>query len=138
MRKLQATAASLTLFATASLALAQNAAFGPEFQVNTTTTSYQYGVSIANIGPSCNFVVIWDSKGQDGSATGIVGRLFDASGAPVGGEFPVNVTTTETQGLASVASNAAGNFVVTWTDGTVGNAGTYEVRARRFDASGAP
>ena len=139
MRKFQAAAASLTLFAGASLARAQRSpGFGPEFQVNTTTTSYQYGVSVANIGASCNFVVIWDSNAQDGSSTGVFGRLFDASGAPVGAEFPVNVVTTGAQGLANVASNAAGNFVVTWTDGTPGNPGTYEVRARRFDSSGAP
>ena len=111
---------------------------GSQFQVNQYTTSDQSGAAVANVGPSCNFVLVWSSDGQDGSETAVVGRLFDASGAPTGGDFLVNVTTTGVQGLPSVASNPAGNFVVTWSDGTSGNPGSYEVRARRFDASGTP
>jgi hypothetical protein len=66
--------ASLGLFAVAALARAQAPVFGPEFQVNTTATSYQYAPSVANIGAESNFVVAWSSDGQDGSHTGAVGR----------------------------------------------------------------
>src|SRR6185295_7506628 len=39
---------------------------------------------------------------------------YDAAGAPVGGEFPVNTYTTGTQGRSVIASDANGNFVVVW------------------------
>jgi hypothetical protein len=111
---------------------------GLEFQVNDFTTGDQKGVAVANVGASCNFVAVWSSDGQDGSDTAVVGRLFDAAGNPAGGDFVVNVATTGAQQLPSVGSNPAGQFVVTWTDGALGNPATYEVRARRFDAAGVP
>src|SRR5262245_16449406 len=130
--------APLVGIALATLARAQTPVFGPEFQVNATTTSYQYSAAVANVGPSCNFVVVWTADGQDGSHTGIEGRLFDSAGAPTGGEFAVNVSTTGYQLVPRVASNAAGNFVVTWSEYVPGSGLSAEVRARRFDASGAP
>ncbi len=129
--------ASMALFALAALAIGQAPVFGPEFQVNTTTASYQYAPSVANIGPASNFVVVWSSDGQDGSQTGAVGRLFDAAGTPLGGEFAVNVSTTGYQDRVLVGSNAAGNFVVAWTE-FVSYDASYEIRARRFDSSGTP
>ena len=129
--------ASLAGAALSAVAQAQLVS-GSAFQVNGFTTGVQSGAAVANVGPSCNFVVVWSSDGQDGSDTAVVARLFDAFGAPASGDFLVNVTTTGVQGLPSVASNPAGNFVVTWSDGTPGNPGSYEVRARRFDASGTP
>ncbi len=129
--------ASLAGFAIAGLAIGQAPVFGPEFQVNTTTTSYQYAPSVANIGPTSNFVVVWSSDGQDGSETGAVGRLFNAAGTPLGGEFAINVSTTGYQDRVLVGSNAAGNFVVAWTE-FVSYDASYELRARRFDSSGTP
>jgi hypothetical protein len=135
MRKLYA--ALLGLFAAAAVARSQAPVFGPEFQVNTTTTSYQYAPSVANVGPASNFVVAWSSDGQDGDHTGAVGRLFDATGAPLGGEFAINVSTTGYQDRVLVGSNAAGSFVVAWTT-FVDYTASYEIRARRFDSSGTP
>ncbi len=129
--------ASLALIAVASLARGQAPVFGPEFQVNTTTTSYQYAPSVANVGPTSNFVVVWSSDGQDGDHTGAVGRLFDAAGTPLAGEFAVNVSTTGYQDRVLVGSNAAGNFVVAWTE-FVSYDASYEIRARRFNSSGTP
>jgi S-layer homology domain len=129
--------ALLAFFAIAALARGQAPVFGPEFQVNTTTTSYQYAPSVANIGPASNFVVVWSSDGQDGSQTGAVGRLFNAAGTPLGGEFAINVSTTGYQDRVLVGSNAAGNFVVAWTE-FVSYDASYEIRARRFDSSGTP
>ena len=88
MRKIQV--ASLALFALCAVASAQAPVFGPEFQVNTFTTSFQYSSGVANLGPSCHFVVTWASDGVDGNLTGVVGRLFDEQGNPIGGEFAVN------------------------------------------------
>lgn len=86
---------------------------GPEFQVNTYTTGPQYGADVA-AGADGRFVVVWSGRGQDGDSAGVLGRLFDPSGAPLGPEFLVNTYTTSTQASPAVAMNAAGAFVVVW------------------------
>jgi hypothetical protein len=133
--------ASLSGLAFAAVASGQGIgvlASGLEIPVNEYTTGDQKSVSVANVGPNCGFVAVWSSEGEDGSDTAVVGRLFDVDGNAIGGDFVVNVATAGAQGQPAVGSNAAGQFVVTWTDGTPGDPTTYEVRARRFDASGAP
>jgi hypothetical protein len=109
---------------------------GPELQVNTYTTGEQYAAAIAS-GPSGDFVVVWHGGGnQDGSAYGVFGRRFDASGTAVGGaEFLVNEVTVGVQGLPSVAVDGAGHMVMAWVapDGD-----DYGVFARRFDSAGNP
>ncbi|HLA77784.1 MAG TPA: hypothetical protein VJU18_09415 [Vicinamibacteria bacterium] len=86
---------------------------GPEFQVNAFTTGPQYGADVAVAGDG-HFVVVWGSRGQDGDSAGVLGRLFDPSGTPLGPEFLVNTYTTSTQASPAVAMNADGAFVVTW------------------------
>ncbi len=86
---------------------------GPEFQVNTYTTGPQYGADVAAAGDG-RFVVVWGGRGQDGDSAGVLGRLFDSVGTPLGPEFPVNTYTTSTQASPAVAMNATGAFVVTW------------------------
>ncbi len=137
MRKL--VLASLGAFAIATFAAAQAPVFGPEFQVNTYTTNHQYGATVANVGPTGNFVVAWNDQGQvDGDLGGIRARLFDVTGSPLGGEFPVNAIGTNDQGLARVGSNANGDFVVTWTDNGTSPTGAYQIYARRFSSTGTP
>ena len=109
---------------------------GGEFQVNTYTTGYQDYPSVAMDG-SGNFVVVWESGGQDGSNSGIFGRRFDSTGSPKGGEFQVNVTTTGYQNYPRIGSDAAGNFAVVWQSLNVDGSG-QAVIARRFDSSGNP
>jgi hypothetical protein len=89
------------------------APLGPEFRVNTYTTSYQGFPSVAS-DSSGNFVVAWTSLAQDGSSYGIFGQRYASSGAPLGPEFGVNTYTTDVQSRASVASDSSGNFVVVW------------------------
>jgi hypothetical protein len=89
---------------------------GTEFQVNTYTTDDQEHTAIA-MDAAGNFIVVWDSYGQDGSKEGIFGQRFDSSGARVGTEFQANTYTTNEQEDPSVAMDAAGNFVVTWYSG---------------------
>jgi hypothetical protein len=106
---------------------------GGEFQVNTYTTGFQSFATVAVGGPG--FVVVWRSHNQDGSSYGIFGQRFDASGAPVGVEFPVNTYTTGIQHGPVVAADSDGNFIVAWrSDGQDGSLGG--VIGRRFDASG--
>ncbi|HTR02387.1 MAG TPA: S-layer homology domain-containing protein [Thermoanaerobaculia bacterium] len=131
-------AASVAFFAGSILARGQTPVMGPEFQVNTTTSGLQYYAAVASLGSSNNFVVVWTSDGQDGSAYGVFGRRFDTTGAAQSAEFQVNVNTTGYQGIPRIGSNADGNFVVTWTEYVSGGGASYEVRARVFDASGTP
>ncbi|HEY9642830.1 MAG TPA: cadherin domain-containing protein, partial [Coleofasciculaceae cyanobacterium] len=96
----------------------------------------QQSSSVA-IAPDGSFVVVWESNGQDGDKWGIYARRFNAAGVPQGNEVLVNTTTTRSQRNPSVAIDATGNFVVTWTS-DAGVADGQEVYARRFNADGTP
>lgn len=48
---------------------------GGEFQVNSYTTGAQAYARVASLGSS-TFVAVWNSEGQDGSLTGVFGRLL--------------------------------------------------------------
>ena len=98
---------------------------GSQFQVNTYTTNNQSAPSIASEGAG-KFVVVWHgygSFGADSSGASIHGERYDASGAPIGGEFQVNTYTTGGQLHPSVASSPDGkSFVVVWqSDGSAGS-----------------
>ena len=94
---------------------ASGLAQGSEFRVNTYTTGTQGGFSTGN-GPSVamdsvgDFVITWQSYGEDGSSYGIYGQRFNASGATQGSEFQVNTYTTGSQKEAKVAMDSAGDF----------------------------
>ncbi len=107
-------------------------ASGKEFTVDqyTGTDQLHSDVALADDG---SFVVVWQSVGQDAGTAGIYARRYDAAGQAIGNEFRVNQSTaTLNESAPSVASDASGNFVVTWTtDG-------MEVYSREFDALGNP
>lgn len=86
-----------------------------------------------------NFVVVWSGNGP-GDADGVFVQRYQADGTRVGGEVRVNVTTTGAQRIASVAMDAAGNFVVVWMspNNRTPTTGYGEVRARLFSSSGTP
>jgi hypothetical protein len=92
---------------------ATGAPLGPEFRVNTHTTSYQYRPRVA-ADPSGNFVVAWQSFSQDGSGYTVVGQRYESSGLPLGGEFQINTSTTDAQIMPSLATDPTGSFVVVW------------------------
>jgi hypothetical protein len=107
---------------------------GPELQVHTYTTSDQMYPAIAT-DDSGDYVIAWTSYGQDGDGYGIYAQRFDAAGAPVGGEFAVNTTTTGDQTLAGVAMDSDGDFVITWTSNGQDGSGDG-VFAQRYDSAG--
>jgi hypothetical protein len=111
---------------------ANGAKLGGEFQVNTGTTFYGYfnHPSVAT-DPAGDFVVTW--MNSDGDFFGAAAQRFSASGAPLGGEFEVNTYTTGAQGLPTVAMDATGNFVITWSQ--FEGAGE-RVMGQRFDPNG--
>ncbi len=110
---------------------------GSEFQVNTFTTGYQYGASLASAS-SGDFVVVWTNYvGQDGSYAGVFGQRFNKSGAADGGEFQVNTYTTGSQGQPKVSTRTNGDFVVVWR-GFSQDGSSAGIFGQRYDASGAP
>jgi hypothetical protein len=110
---------------------------GPEFPVNSYTTSNQHISSVASNG-SGNFVVVWTTyAAQDGNDYGIFGKRFLPDGTPQGIEFPVNSYTTNRQRHPSVASDVNGNFVVVW-DSYLQDGNSYGVFGRQFLQDGTP
>jgi hypothetical protein len=109
---------------------------GEEFQINSFTIGAQTYPSVAS-DASGNFVVVWDSNGQDGSGKGIFGQRYDSAGVPLGSEFRVNSYTTNAQSMPFVALDAGGNFVVAWH--SYFQDGSYlGIFGQRYDAGGVP
>ena len=128
--------------ASATLQQAWGGLLGNDFQVNITTNHKQTtdapgGGSQQAVAydASGNFVVVWTSDNQDGDEEGVYARRFNALGNALTGEIRVAQTSDEEQRYARVASDAAGNFVVTWSskDQDGDNEGVY---LRRFSAAG--
>jgi VCBS repeat-containing protein len=107
---------------------------GGEFQVNTTTANEQTAPTVA-MDAGGDFVVIWSSLGQDGSVTGVYAQRYNAAGVAQGGEFRVNTTTANNQNAPTVAMDAAGDFLVTWSSYGQDGSG-WGVYAQRYNSAG--
>ena len=108
---------------------------GARIRVNTYTTNSQRNPSVA-MDSAGNFVVVWESSGQDGSSSGIFGQRVDAAGVLLGDEFQVNTSTVDDQILPAVAMGASGNFLVVWQHPSeFGGAGIF---GQLFDSGGNP
>ncbi len=88
-----------------------------------------------------NFVVVWESDGQDGKNEGIYARLFAADGLPLAGqpnEFQVNTGITDgAQTAPAVAMNTDGAYVIVWqTEDTDPASDKSEIYARLVDKDG--
>jgi hypothetical protein len=105
-----------------------------EFRVNGTTTGDQMYSTVAVDGTG-NFVITWSSNGQDGSGWGVYARRYNASGVAQGSGFRVNTTTTGDQMYSSVAADAAGDFVVTWSSNGQDGSG-WGIYAQRYNLLG--
>jgi hypothetical protein len=106
---------------------------GGEFQVNTYTDNTQWAPSVA-VDSDGDFVVAWQSYGNDGDLWGVAARRYNAAGAAQGGEVQVNTTTAGIQAFPSVAVQDDGDFVVAFhsSPSPTGDVGTFDVRARDF------
>jgi hypothetical protein len=113
---------------------AHGAAVGTEFRANTFVLDHQQMPSAAALEDG-GFVLVWQSRNQDGIGLGVFGKRFDANGQAVGVEFQANTFTRGDQDVPDVAGLADGGFVVTWQsqnqDGN--NTGIF---AQRYDAAG--
>lgn len=109
---------------------------GPELPVNVHTTSEQGQPKVAVDG-SGGFVVTWQSRETALAPLEVLARRFGPDGDPLGGELTVNFDTPESDFQPAIAANAAGEFVVSWSQ-----LESYymisETHARFFSATGEP
>ena len=114
-----------------------------EFLVNQNNTNFvqetsgqdrgsHQSVSVAANG---DYVVVWTDEVTSGNFADVYAQQYYANGDIKKAAFQVNTYATGEQQWASVASDASGRFVVTWTsEGQDGNGeGVY---LRRFEADG--
>ena len=87
-------------------------ALASEFQINSYTPGMQNYPEVA-LAADGEFVVAWQSYGQDGFENAILARRFAGAGVPVTPEFLVNAHHTGLQRFPAVAVHANGDFVVT-------------------------
>lgn len=107
---------------------------GGEFRVNTTTAGDQSGARVS-MDAAGNFVVAWQSQGEDGSGQGVYARRYAADGTPLAAAFLVNTTTAGDQTGANVVVDPTGNFTIAWE--SVGQDGSGKgVFIRHYDAAG--
>ena len=107
---------------------------GSEFRVNTNSGNGQANPSIS-MDSNGDFVIAWESVGQDGSGFGIYAKRYDNAGVPQGSEFRVNTHTTDSQIQSKAAMDSNGNFVIAWrSDFQDGSAGG--IYAQRYDNMG--
>lgn len=110
---------------------------GNEFQINTTTQTFQGASSVAALAQG-GFVVVFASTSFDenGDAVGsVLGQCFKADGRKDGAEFIVSGPMTGYAPMPEVAAFADGRFVVSWVVPTA-NGGSSAV-SQIFDPRGA-
>jgi uncharacterized delta-60 repeat protein len=105
-----------------------------ETLVNTTTLGIQENPSVS-VAANGDFIVVWTGEGA-GDTSGVFAQRFDSSGAAVGGEFAVNVTTTDDQIYSQVSMAADGSFIVVWQSQNQDSGATDGIYLRRFDSAG--
>ena len=108
---------------------------GSEFLVNTYTADDQDTPVVAGLSNG-GFVVVWESKDQDGSYEGVFQQIFDANGNAVDADFSVNATSSNYQQDNAIAALDGGGFVVVWQSEGTGNV-LKDICAQRYDAAGA-
>ena len=107
---------------------------GGSFRVNTTVDNHQQQPQAAGLEDG-GFVIVWSalSTTNQGSDQNIRGQRYDANGAPVGGEFAVNIVSTALYQYAPlVEAMPGGGFVVSWISQV-----DPKTAGQVFDASGA-
>lgn len=109
---------------------------GPEFVVNTYTTSTQTNPNLAFHSDGSS-VVVWD--GFRGGFAQIKAQRFDASGTAVGDELLMSSDALLLgQSNADIAFDATGHFVIAWTSETYSYGYAPDITVRRFDPTGVP
>ncbi len=113
-----------------------------EFLVNSANTNSQetsgqtrgshQSVAVASNG---DYVVVWTEVENTGDLSDIYAQQFNADGTIKTPAFKVNTTSTNEQQWASVASDASGRFIVSWTSQNQDGDG-QGIYLKRFNADG--
>jgi hypothetical protein len=106
---------------------------GGEFTVTSTAGNMNF-ISAVAMDASGNFLVAWNVF-CCATPTGVLARLYDSTGTPVGPEFEVDNDVGPHGVTPAVGVGDAGGFVVLWAGETPGT-GTKAIFARRYDALG--
>jgi hypothetical protein len=101
--------------------------------VNTYTTGYQTNPAVA-YDASGNFVVVWESRDQDGDGHGVFGQRFDSAGTAQGNEFQMNSFTVDDQRSPSVRAGGPNQFVVVWASEGGQDGDGFGVFGRHYSA----
>lgn len=109
---------------------------GTEFQINSYTANDQLTPSVAAL-PNGRFMVTFAtySGAVDASLTAIHGRIYNANGNPVTGEFIVNKETQSLQTDPQVVAVGDRWFAVVWASHATGD---YDVEGRLYNKDGTP
>jgi hypothetical protein len=132
-------APGLALLLIPSVLIGQPVPVGPEFRVNTVTTSNQRYPAVSGA-PTGEFVVVWVSDTSDGRSRGsfvgdVFAQRFASSGQPQGGETQVNLYATGVQNHPDVSTAPDGSFVIVW-HGDLQDGDRMGVFGRRYSSLG--
>jgi subtilisin family serine protease len=92
---------------------ASGSPLGNPLRVNTSLAGDQSAPALA-VPPEGNWLVAWQSLGQDGASWGVYGQRFDADGVALDSELRINTQTKGIQQVPAAAANGNGTFVVGW------------------------
>ncbi len=109
---------------------------GPEFQVSTSGQSHD-ALDIAMI-PNGRFVIVWHAFVEvphSGYCWGIMARIYDSNGNPVGDELKVDDFYELEEWNPAVSMAPDGRFVVVW-QGLDQDGNGFGILARRLDSDG--
>lgn len=112
--------------------------YGPsdtEIKVNSYDSGDQNESSSAGL-TNGNVIVTWTSENQDGSGSGVFGKIITADGQTVVQDFQINTTTTNDQSSSSVTSLSSGGFVVAWQSQNQDGSG-LGIYMQQFSSTGA-
>ncbi len=112
----------------------------PEFAIAAVGNHFEQLPQLAS-GPAGRYLIVWqDTLAVVDSAPDVMGRLLNASGAPLGTQIPVAAAAAYYEGAPDVAFNAkARSFLAVWHGAPQSEAGfALDIYARQLDISGAP
>jgi len=108
---------------------------GSVFQVNTYTNNDQ-SLPVVGMDAAGNFVIAWQSQGQDGDGWGIYAQRYSHTGTAQGSEFRVSHVTTGNQSRPSIAMAAQGDFLITWLNPSTIFPSLSNLFLQHYNASG--
>ena len=107
-----------------------------DFLVNTVYKINNQELPSIAIDDQGDFAIAWESDYATYPFSDVYAKRYAASGVEKAPEFQVNTYTTENQDQSSIAMDANGNFVITWSSANQLPTASKTAIAQRYDASG--